>query len=326
MRFLKWLSGVLHSGIAKGPRWLVVIYIEALSAVSRAIDNPAMGDRIRNSLFGPKWPSVDFRARRVTLGSHTTILLHAHLGEFDEAALFSRRLGDASEDGCFRWLEKCAARDYETVIDIGANVGLYSLFLNALSKQPGSCLKEIFAFEPRREAYRRLLMNVAANAAEKITAYPLAIGNATGLQLFFEPEGHLANGSFSKEFASIFSDVVLERPVIVFDAKDLEFLFRKSKKILLKIDAENYEPQLLQAFSEIIVRYRPDIVIEVLAPVAEAIEVSPCLSDYNRFLITSDGLKQFAKLEASAYHRDWLLSSRGQDCGSVEAVDDSAFR
>jgi hypothetical protein len=29
-----------------------------------------------------------------------------------------------SEHGCFRWLEKCAARDYETVIDIGANVGI----------------------------------------------------------------------------------------------------------------------------------------------------------------------------------------------------------
>ena len=283
MRFLKLLSVTLRSGIAKGPRWLIVIYIETLSAISRAINNPVIGSRMHNSLFGPKWPSIDFRPRTVTLGSRTTILLHAHLGEFDEAALFSRRIGDPSEHGCFCWLEKRAVLDYETVIDIGANVGLYSLFFDTLSKDPGSHLKEIIAFEPCREAYRRLVLNIAANAAEKITAYPVAIGISTGFQSFFEPEGHLANGSFSKEFASIFSSVILERSVLVLDAKVLEFLFRKSKKILLKIDAENYESQLLQAFSGIIIKYRPDIIIEVLAPIAEGIEALSCLSDYNRF-------------------------------------------
>jgi hypothetical protein len=128
MGFLKWLSGLLNSRIARGPRWLIVTYITTLSATSRAIDNPVVSQRIQNGLFGPKWPSIDFGARKVTLGTRTTIFLHPHLGQFDQAALFSRRLGDPSENGCFRWLEKCGARDYEVVIDVGAHVGLYSLF------------------------------------------------------------------------------------------------------------------------------------------------------------------------------------------------------
>jgi FkbM family methyltransferase len=138
-------------------------------------------------------------------------------------------------------------------------------------------------------------MNVAANSAEKITTYPVAIGDTTGIAPFFEPVGHLANGSFSKEFASIFSNVVLEHPVMVFDASFMELLFARSNKTLLKIDAENYEPQLLEAFSALIIKYRPDIIIEILSSTANAIETSPCLCDYNRFLITEDGPKQFAK-------------------------------
>jgi FkbM family methyltransferase len=236
--------------------------------------------------------------------------LHPHLGEFDEAALFSRRLDDSSENGCFRWLEQFAASKYDSVIDIGANVGLYSLFFNTLSKEPGSRLKEIFAFEPCREAYRRLVMNIAANAAEKIGAYPVAIGSLTGFQTFFEPEGHLVNGSLLKEFASIFSDSVLERTVMVFDARSFESIFARSKRVLLKIDAEAYEPQVLQAFSELIIKYRPDIVIEVLAPVAEAIEASPCLSGYDRFLLTENGPEQFSRVRASECYRDWFLRPR----------------
>ena len=92
------------------------------------------------------------------MGAHTSILLHPHLGEFDESALFSRQFNDPCDNACFRWLERYAAREYETMIDIGANVGLYSIFFDRLSRQPGSQLRKIFAFEPAREPYRRLLI------------------------------------------------------------------------------------------------------------------------------------------------------------------------
>ena len=245
------------------------------------------------------------------MGAHTSILLHPHLGEFDKSALFSRRFNDSCDNACFRWLETYAAREYEVVIDIGANVGLYSIFFDRLSRQPGSRLKEIFSFEPAREPYRRLLMNLRANACDKVMAFPIAIGEKTGFEVFFEPEGHLVNGSFSKEFASLFSPRIIETSVIVLDAKALELVFDRSKKLLLKIDAENYEPLILRALNELIIKYRPDIILEVLPPVADAIETSPCLSDYNRFLITTEGPKLFSKIEASVDYRDWLLRPTG---------------
>ena len=78
----------VHSAIARGPRWLAISYISGLSAVSRVIDSPAISKRLQSSLCGPKWPPMDFAARKVTVGTHTSVLLHPHLGEFDELALF----------------------------------------------------------------------------------------------------------------------------------------------------------------------------------------------------------------------------------------------
>jgi FkbM family methyltransferase len=303
--------GLFHSALAAAPDWLAKSYISGLSMLSRIIDIPAVGKRLQSSLSGPKWPKLEFSPREIIVGEHTSILLHPHLGEFDESALFSRRFDDPCDNACFRWLETYAGREYEAVMDIGANVGLYSIFFDRLSRQPGSRLREIFSFEPAREPYRRLLMNLRANACDKVTTFPLAIGEKTGFQVFFEPEGHLVNGSFSKEFASLFSSRVMETPVIVLDARALEFVFERSSKLLIKIDAENYEPLILRALSELIIKYRPDIILEVLAPVADAIETSPCLGIYDRFLITTEGPKQFAKIEASADYRDWLLRPAG---------------
>jgi FkbM family methyltransferase len=303
--------GLLHSAIARAPSWLAKIYISGFSTLSRTIDIPAVGKRLQSSLSGPKWPKLDFSPREIIVGARSCILLHPHLGEFDESALFSRRFDDPCDNACFRWLETYAGREYEAVIDIGANVGLYSIFFDRLSREPGSRLKEIFSFEPAREPYRRLLMNLKANDCDKVTAFPIAIGDKTGFQVFFEPEGHLVNGSFSKEFASLFSSRIMETPVIVLDAKALEFVFDRSTKLLVKIDAENYEPLILRALSGLIIKYRPDIILEVLPPVADAIETSPCLSTYNRFLITTEGPKRFAKIEASVDYRDWLLRPMG---------------
>ena len=74
----------------------------------------------------------------------------------------------------------------------------------------------------------------------------------------------------------------------------------------MKIDVETHEPQLLQALGDLINRYRPDIIIEVLPQVSEAIEASHCLKNYERFLIAEEGAIKFPKLEAFESNRDWF--------------------
>lgn len=305
MAFLSKISLVFHKTIAKGPRWLALAYLCSLSLLARALNKPSISRLLQNRIFGPKWPSLEFGPRKVVLGSRTAVFLRPHLGEFDEEVLFSHTLSYEYE--VFGWLEKHAAKNYDAIIEIGANVGVYSVFFDRLSREPGSRLKKIFSFEPAREPYRRLLGNLAANKADRVVAFPVAVGTQCGFEPFYEPQDHLTNGSFDREFAALFSDVVTADTVMVLDAKHLKYLFDYYERILLKIDVEGYEPQLLVALGKLIERYKPDIVVEVLAPTVNAVEAAPFLEPYLRLLITDQGPVAFPKLVASKRHRDWLL-------------------
>jgi FkbM family methyltransferase len=64
----------------------------------------------------------------------------------------------------------------DVALDVGANLGWYSVLLDRLSA-PGA---RIFAFEPDPESYRLLLANLAANGAARVTAVNQAVGASPG--------------------------------------------------------------------------------------------------------------------------------------------------
>jgi FkbM family methyltransferase len=240
------------------------------------------------------------------VGRETNIKLIPHLGEFDQAVLFGRRLGYEAE--VFNWLEREAADHYDAVIEIGANVGVYSVFFDALIKARPSCrLQTVASFEPSLEAFQRLLANLQVNDATLVLPFRAAVADTSGFRHFFEPRGHLTNGSFIEEFAGIFSDDVEKRVVAVHGATDLEFFFRAYPKLLVKVDVEGYEPELLKALQDIITRYRPDVIIEVLEGMPAGIEMLPWIATYERYLIAPTGLQLHSELTADARCRDWLL-------------------
>ena len=58
---------------------------------------------------------MNFSAREVTVGSASKIKLAPHLGEFDEAALFTKRL--EYENASFKLLEANVPNNYDLVIE-----------------------------------------------------------------------------------------------------------------------------------------------------------------------------------------------------------------
>jgi FkbM family methyltransferase len=252
---------------------------------------------------------MDFDPLRVLLGRNTLVYLTPHFGECYEFALFAKHLDYEVE--VFDWLERNAADSYDLIIEIGANVGMYTVFLDTLIKRSACArLRKIISFEPSMEVFMRLLENLRVNKSKFVTAFQAAIGTTSGLQSFFEPTGHLSNGSFLREFAEIFSGSVRESTVAVLAASELERYLRDVNKALIKMDVEGFEPQLIDALGPLIARYRPDILIEILPGTPERLEASPALRGYRRFLITENGLQLSDALYASDAHRDWLLSSR----------------
>jgi FkbM family methyltransferase len=300
----------LHAALARGPRWLAYSYLCLLSAVSRNLLPFPLAQRAYNSvcLQGIVWPEMRFAPRRVRLGAKVEMMLTPHLEEFDAEALFFRGL--TYERPVFAWLADNVPGTYDLVIEIGANVGVFTIFLDALCQQAKaqpSSAPRIVAFEPSQGAFARLLENVAANDMRFSSIFQAAIGPTSKLQTFFEPKGHLTNGSFLREFSEIFSDRIEENVAVMVSAMELERWLKPARRALIKIDVEGFEPDLVTALKPLLDRYRPDVLIEVVPFTVDELERSPALAGYGRYLIADSGLEQAPALFASHTHRDWLL-------------------
>lgn len=239
------------------------------------------------------------------MGDRTEVNLIPHWNEFDQEALFLNAL--EYEVPVFRWLEANVAATYDLVLEIGANAGLYTVFLDALFKGRAHGKPRIVSFEPAPEAYRRLIANMAANDVRHVAAYQAAVGGRSGLQVFHEPVGHLTNGSLLREFSEIFAGEIEETVVMVLAAHELERWVATATRTLVKVDVEGFEPELLAALGAVLQRHRPDLLIEVLPFTLDKLNADPVLRTYDKYLILPQGLEKAAAFEASPQHRDWLL-------------------
>jgi len=73
---------------------------------------------------------------------------------------------------------KQSLRKDMVVVDIGANIGYYTLIAAAESKQ-------VIAFEPDVDNYQLLINNIEKNGLQNISAYQLAVGEKKGKISFF---------------------------------------------------------------------------------------------------------------------------------------------
>jgi FkbM family methyltransferase len=287
----------LHAAVSRN-RWMAGLYLNCLGRLCRFAPDGAWKESISNSVHSVEWPEVRLRAVKTRIpGNDLEMTLVPHLHEFDFQAHVYRRLPHEPE--VFNWL---TTRTYSTVVEIGANVGVFSIYFAKRFPEAS-----VYAFEPSRTAFSRLLTNVTANGCPNLFAFNCAIYSESGFLNFHEPVGHLTNGSLNEEFASIFSQQVVTTPVPVVAASAMESFFARPP-LLLKIDAEGSEPQLLQSLSELIRRHRPDLLIEVLPVTDAALNDLPFVRDgsYRLFNIRPAGLVEEERFAATAY-RDYVL-------------------
>lgn len=228
-----------------------------------------------------------------------------HVGEFDFAALFLKRLGYEQE--VFDFLEHRLA-SYDAIVEVGANVGVFTTYFSKVTAGIGRAVP-IFAFEPSRQAFLRLLQNLAVNDASNVIAFNCALFNRSGFVDFFEPEGHLTNGSLYQEFAGEFSQVVKRAPVIAVAAQQLRELLDPYSRILFKIDVEGAEANVLASLHQLISDKRPDIVLEVLPGTEASLNRLDFIVDnYVISNITRHGLIETTRFRANAEFRDYFLA------------------
>jgi FkbM family methyltransferase len=174
------------------------------------------------------------------------------LAEKTQRIIFSSKM---YEEGITKFVLK-TLREGMVFVDVGANVGYYSLLATSRGARVLSC-------EPERENYARLLHNVALNNFS-IQCLPIAIGKENGTMLLhINPLNRGGNSMLSsevyktgahrysrKEVEVAFGVDALEQTV---EVKKLDSLIT-DRITILKIDVEGFEAQVFEGMKGILAK------------------------------------------------------------------------
>jgi FkbM family methyltransferase len=138
------------------------------------------------------------------------------------------------------------------VLDIGANIGYYTMLSASLVGPTGS----VTAIEPNPNSAKLLEASRRANSFDNVTVHQVAAGRALGLLVLHGSYGNVMTSAAPDEAAALMNSTTVPS----FRVDDL---IPRNKNIdFLKIDVEGAEYNALLGASELIKRCHPTIVSE----------------------------------------------------------------
>jgi FkbM family methyltransferase len=153
-----------------------------------------------------------------------------------------------------------------TIIDIGAQSGLYSLYAKYLP------LSTFYSFEPFPETYKLLNENLLLNDINNVNTYNLGLSNKSGTTLLNTCISH--NGLHTLGNNPLrFNDI--KKIEININTIDNLFYDKNIDVNFIKIDTEGYEYYILQGGLKTIKKYKPLIQIEWNLTNLKQCEVDP---------------------------------------------------
>jgi FkbM family methyltransferase len=151
---------------------------------------------------------------------------------------------------CYQYLLDLSSRDI--FIDVGANIGLFSLFASSRCQQ-------VIALEPSSREFVDLLRNIKLNNCKNVVPLLVAASNIAGIiHININPIQHSGGNSvLSTEDNPNQDNIValtLDQLVDIFDyhpnkAEDKPFNYFQ---LVIKIDVEGFEPQVLLGMEKLL--------------------------------------------------------------------------
>ena len=156
-------------------------------------------------------------------------------------------------------------------VDVGANVGFYTIALGAFLREAGQG-GQVVAFEPHEGNFHRLLENIAINKLEAVAhAHQLGLSNSEGraeltLREDFTAGASTGNAAIATnpEFDSRFRKISI--PLARLDDVCRHFREGGRRISFVKVDIEGHEDFFLEGAQEILTRARPIVLMEVNKP------------------------------------------------------------
>ena len=191
----------------------------------------------------------------------------------------------------FEKYELFLCRDYlsenSIVLDIGANIGLHSLYFSKIAHNG-----LIIALEPSPKTYNLLTKNVYN--MKNIVPINIAISDKAQILNFYEAEDD-AYSSLKDTKRKRICDV---HPVLVFSIDQLLSEIQLAHIDLIKIDVEGFEHNVIKGMDKTIEKFRPIIFCEIykgknsnLAP-EETVDLI-CDQKYSAFIVSNGKLIEY---------------------------------
>ena len=187
------------------------------------------------------------------LGCHATDQYLGRIVSYDPSTDIGRSLFFSGE---FERKDMDLCKEYITetsiVLDIGANIGLHSIYFSGLVKE--GC---VLAFEPSLETFCRLATNVAH--IFNIVPLNLAVSDKGKIANFF----HTSDNAYSSLVDTKRKEVVSVIKVPCMTVDDVVSGLCLNRVDFIKIDVEGLEFSVLKGMAEVISSHRPVIFCEI---------------------------------------------------------------
>jgi FkbM family methyltransferase len=160
------------------------------------------------------------------------------------------------------WICDRIVRPGDTVLDIGANIGMVTIWLSKLVGQNG----KVHAFEPNPELQIILEQMLDRNQISNVCLHPIALGAESGSLELRIPKVNAGSASLIRHRNSIDCTVVAAsvRPLTEIVAQEGIKSIR-----LIKIDVEGFEAEVLRGGLEVLATIRPEAILFELNEVSE---------------------------------------------------------
>lgn len=150
---------------------------------------------------------------------------------------------------------ECFLKEGDVFVDLGANIGLFSLVASQVIGTKG----RVYAFEPGKESYGALCKHIKLNKAKNIHAEKLAVTDKEGTVVLHIDEKE-ANKGGASAYPSQFSKVETATTTSL----DTYFAQESIASVaLIKMDIEGGEYLALKGMQGILERYKPALLIEL---------------------------------------------------------------
>lgn len=201
----------------------------------------------------------------------------------------------------------------DIVLDIGANIGLYSLIAGCKNKQ-------VYAFEPVPTIYQKLKENIKINNFKNIVPLNEAITEENKKVKLYIPKTTRAiptEASLIKSYEGETDEItVLGRTLDKFVDE-----YNINKVDFIKMDTEATEDKVLKGAQTLILRDKPLILCEVLPNKIEK-ELNNFFknTDYKYYMISEEGLIEKKRIEGEMRNPNYLFIPKTKEKNVLDFI------